>query len=157
MDSPVHPRRPARWFHLILPLCGMLYAGKEVRAQMHTTGYGQSSAKAAGRNAGAAAAYETDRDGSNPKPRPRQAQAPHPGQVQQTRHEPQPGLPRIVASDDPAAETTPPQRAIQGQGLDNLPPPIGTMVPWPMPPALIIRHTPQVHGEVNRLLDQLRR
>jgi hypothetical protein len=47
-------------------------------------------------------------------------------------------------------------RRAQATGLDG-PRPVGAIVPWPMPPALIIRHTPAVHGEVQSLLDQLRR
>ena len=34
--------------------------------------------------------------------------------------------------------------------------PVGQMVPYPMPPALIIRHTPEVHDEVTDLLRLLR-
>jgi hypothetical protein len=34
---------------------------------------------------------------------------------------------------------------------------IGAIVPWPMPAALIIRHTPDVHGEVGSFVDGLRR
>jgi hypothetical protein len=48
------------------------------------------------------------------------------------------------------------RRARRGQGPDDLRP-VGAIVPWPMPPALIIRQTPQVHDEVGSLLDQLRR
>ena len=47
-------------------------------------------------------------------------------------------------------------RRAQGQGPDDLRP-VGAIVPWPMPPALIIRQTPQVHDEVGSLLDVLRR
>ena len=47
------------------------------------------------------------------------------------------------------------QRA-QTQGIDEAQP-IGAIVPWPMPPALIIRQTPEVHREVESLLGQLRR
>jgi hypothetical protein len=47
-------------------------------------------------------------------------------------------------------------RRAQAQGLDD-PRPVGAIVPWPMPPALIIRQTPQVHGEVDSLLGGLRR
>jgi hypothetical protein len=36
-------------------------------------------------------------------------------------------------------------------------PPVGAIVPYPMPPTLIIRHTPAVHDEVQGLLDLLRR
>ena len=34
---------------------------------------------------------------------------------------------------------------------------VGAIVPWPMPPALIIRHTPEVHGQVDSFLYGLRR
>jgi hypothetical protein len=34
---------------------------------------------------------------------------------------------------------------------------VGAIVPWPMPPALIVRHTRDVHGEVGSLLYGLRR
>jgi hypothetical protein len=33
---------------------------------------------------------------------------------------------------------------------------VGAIVPWPMPPALIVRHTREVHGEVGSLLYGLR-
>ncbi|MHB1558354.1 MAG: hypothetical protein ACYC61_12915 [Isosphaeraceae bacterium] len=46
--------------------------------------------------------------------------------------------------------------AAGGRGTDD-PLPVGAIVPWPMPPALIIRQTPQVHDEVGSLLDGLRR
>ncbi|HEX8200787.1 MAG TPA: hypothetical protein VF590_09885 [Isosphaeraceae bacterium] len=35
--------------------------------------------------------------------------------------------------------------------------PVGTIVPWPSPPALIIRQTPEVHDEIRGLLRALRR
>ena len=35
--------------------------------------------------------------------------------------------------------------------------PVGKIVPYPMPPSLIIRHTREVHGEVESLLRLLRR
>ena len=47
-------------------------------------------------------------------------------------------------------------RRAQAQGPDD-PRPVGAIVPWPLPPALIIRQTPQVHGEVDSLLGGLRR
>ena len=34
--------------------------------------------------------------------------------------------------------------------------PVGMIVPYPMPPALVIKHTPQVHDEVADLLRLLR-
>jgi len=48
------------------------------------------------------------------------------------------------------------RRARRGQDPDGVRP-VGAIVPWPMPAALIIRQTPQVHEEVGSLLDQLRR
>ena len=39
----------------------------------------------------------------------------------------------------------------------RVPAPVGTIVPWPLPPALIIRQTPGVHDEVRGLLRALRR
>jgi hypothetical protein len=47
-------------------------------------------------------------------------------------------------------------RARRKTGSEAAAPP-GAIVPWPMPPALIIRHTPDVHGEVGSFLDILRR
>jgi hypothetical protein len=40
---------------------------------------------------------------------------------------------------------------------DRTPQPVGVIVPYPSPPALIIRHRPEVHHEVRSLLDLLRR
>lgn len=47
------------------------------------------------------------------------------------------------------------RRARRGQAAEARPP--GAIVPWPMPPALIIRQTPEVHDEIESLLGQLRR
>jgi hypothetical protein len=47
-------------------------------------------------------------------------------------------------------------RARRRSGSETSQPP-GAIVPWPMPPALIIRHTPEVHGEIGNFLDVLRR
>lgn len=37
------------------------------------------------------------------------------------------------------------------------PQPVGAIVPYPFPPALIIRQTPEVHDEIGAFLDMLRR
>ncbi len=47
-------------------------------------------------------------------------------------------------------------RARRRQGSEALEPP-GAIVPWLMPPALIIRQTRDVHGEIGSFLDVLRR
>ena len=41
-----------------------------------------------------------------------------------------------------------------GQGTSG---PVGGIVPWPMPPALVIRHTPRVHDEIESFLGLLRK
>ncbi len=48
------------------------------------------------------------------------------------------------------------RRASRGQGTDDSRP-VGAIVPWIMPPVLIIRHTPQVHDEIDSLLGFLRK
>jgi hypothetical protein len=48
------------------------------------------------------------------------------------------------------------RRSKQGQGIAGSGP-VGAIVPWPMPPALIIRHTPRVHDEIGSFLGLLRR
>jgi hypothetical protein len=47
------------------------------------------------------------------------------------------------------------RRARRGQQERGTPP--GAIVPWPMPPALIIRQTPEVHDEIGAFLSALRR
>jgi hypothetical protein len=37
-----------------------------------------------------------------------------------------------------------------------VPSPVGVIVPYPMPPSLLIRHTPEVHEEIEGLLRLLR-
>jgi hypothetical protein len=49
------------------------------------------------------------------------------------------------------------RRARRQQNAGDATGAVGAIVPWPMPPALIIRHTAQVHGEVDSLLYGLRR
>jgi hypothetical protein len=46
------------------------------------------------------------------------------------------------------------RRAGRGSGDSR---PVGGIVPWPMPPALVIRHTPQVHDEIDSFLRLLRK
>ena len=48
------------------------------------------------------------------------------------------------------------RRARRAQSAEATRPP-GAIVPWPMPPALIIRQSPEVHNEIESLLGQLRR
>jgi hypothetical protein len=48
------------------------------------------------------------------------------------------------------------RRANRGQGTSDSRP-IGGIVPWPMPPALVIRHTSEVHDEIDSFLRLLRK
>lgn len=41
--------------------------------------------------------------------------------------------------------------------LNARPQPLGVIVPYPMPPSLIIRQTPEAHGEIRDVLTGLRR
>jgi hypothetical protein len=43
----------------------------------------------------------------------------------------------------------------QAQGMP--PAAVGAVVPWPMPPELVIRQTPDVYSEITALLSALRR
>jgi hypothetical protein len=49
------------------------------------------------------------------------------------------------------------RRARRQQNAGDSAAAVGAIVPWPMPPALIIRHTPEVHGQVDSFLYGLRR
>ena len=49
------------------------------------------------------------------------------------------------------------RRARRQQNAGDATGAVGSIVPWPMPPALIIRHTRDVHGEVGSLLSGVRR
>jgi hypothetical protein len=46
------------------------------------------------------------------------------------------------------------RRQQPGQGIAGA---VGAIVPWPMPPALVIRQTPDVHDEIGAFLSALRR
>ncbi len=64
-------------------------------------------------------------------------------------------------ADEPSAE----YRAVlrrtielrKGRRQNRAAAPVGKIVPYPMPPSLIIRHTREVHGEIDNLLGLLRR
>jgi hypothetical protein len=48
------------------------------------------------------------------------------------------------------------RRANRGERIGEARP-VGGIVPWPLPPALVIRHTPEVHSEVESFLGLLRK
>ncbi|MGP0064683.1 MAG: hypothetical protein ACLQGP_13930 [Isosphaeraceae bacterium] len=154
MDSRCRRKRPAPWLFAGLLLCATSWPGEPARAQTVTTKKDPSSAPAKDRKAVEAAPARSDT-----KPRPTTkaekskpqaaAKAPEP------RREPSEAYKESLRKTLEKRRQRRAQRA-QAQGLDETRP-IGAIVPWPMPPALIIRQTPEVHGEMNSLLGQLRR
>ena len=153
MDGSARRRRSA-WQVLVgLLFCGTFCAEDAARAQTSAPGKGQSQARSQDRNGGVTVRSDTDRRGAG---------APG-GRVQD------PGRAQIQARNEPSAayreslrrtvEKRRQRRARRGQQQEQgtAPTPIGAIVPWPMPPALIIRQTPDVHGEASAFLGGLRR
>jgi len=153
MDGSAQRRRSAWQILVGLLLCGTFCAEDAARAQSSAPGKAQSQARPQDRNGGATMQSDTDRRGAG---------APG-GRVQG------PGRPQIQPGNEPSAayreslrrtvEKRRQRRARRGQQQEQgtAPGAIGAIVPWPMPPALIIRQTPDVHGEVGSFLGGLRR
>ena len=90
---------------------------------------------------------------------------PHHGKGKASR-QPQPGAQGAQARAQPSAEYNESlrrtvekrreRRALRRQGLNDSRSAVGAIVPWPMPPALIIRHTSEVHDEIGAFLFGLR-
>jgi len=112
-------------------------------AQAQTSGQGGSTSSQSG---AAAAPAGSDRRGANPAA----GAAPIAGRP---RNEPSHAYRESIRQ---TVEKRRQRRANRGQGMGD-PRPIGAIVPWIMPPALIIRHTPQVHDEIESLLGLLRK
>jgi hypothetical protein len=112
-----------------------------VGAQAQTTAQGGSTTAQSG---GAAAPAGPDRSGAKPAPA---AGAARP------RSEPSEAYRESIRR---TVEKRRERRANRGQGMGDSRP-LGGIVPWPMPPALIIRHTPQVHDEIESFLTLLRK
>jgi hypothetical protein len=151
MDSLTRRARPTRWILAGLLVCGAFPAREPARAQTAASGQGRAPA----RDAGAVDRAKPDAGGRGRDPGRGQDQTPAAAQTQQPRRQPS------AAYRDSLRKTLEKRRErrarrAQGQGFDGARP-IGAIVPWPLPPALIIRHTPEVHGEVDSLLGRLRR
>jgi hypothetical protein len=144
------PRRAqsARWLPAILLFYAALWQGEPARAQTTPQRQDPSPARAKSRDRSEPAKARKNAKAGNQK-----AQAP--ARAQEPRREPSEAY---KASIRKTLEKRRQRRArlARAQGLDEAPP-LGAIVPWPMPPALIIRQTPAVHDEVNSLLGQLRR
>jgi hypothetical protein len=121
-------------------LLGMFFA-VPIDARAQTSAQGGSTTSQKG---GAAAPAGADRRGAKPAPA---AGAARP------RNEPSEAYRESIRR---TVERRRERRANRGQGMGDSHP-TGGIVPWPMPPALIIRHTPQVHNEIESFLDLLRK
>jgi hypothetical protein len=138
-----------------LLLCGFFGAGNAALAQTSGAAQGRSRSPGQGRDGGTAGATDSAKGGAKGGAQARRGQAQDPPRAGVKRQrEPsaayQESLRRTV-------EKRRERRARRAQGQADARAAIGAIVPWPMPPALIIRHTPDVHAEVGSLLDGLRR
>jgi len=153
MDGSARRRRSA-WQILVGSLfCGTFCAEDAARAQTSAPGKGQSQARSQARKAGGTVQSDTDRRGAGALGG--QVQDPVRGQIQ-PRNEPSAAYRESLRR---TVEKRRQRRARRGQQPEqgSAPGAIGAIVPWPMPPALIIRQTPDVHGEVGSFLGGLRR
>lgn len=154
MDSLPRRPSPVTWF---LAACLLSWASRDaacVGAQIPASGEGALSAPANGR---------VRDDGTLPQSDPNTpgvaksstGKVRAPTKVREPRREPSGAYQASIRKTLEKRRERRARRA-QAQGFADKPP-TGAIVPWPMPPALIIRHTPEVHGEVDSLLGQLRR
>jgi hypothetical protein len=143
MDRPA--LRPSLLLSLLARslLLGMFIA-ITVDAEAQTSGQGGSTTSQLGAGAAPAGA---DRRGANP------ALAPAAAPAAQPRNAPSEAYRESIRR---TVEKRRERRANRGQEMGDSRP-IGGIVPWPMPPALIIRHTPQVHDEIDSFLSLLRK
>ncbi len=148
MNSLPRWMRSARWLPAILLFYAALWQGEPSRAQTIPLRKDPAPAPAKTRDRSEPAKLKKDAKAGVKK-----AQAP--AKVQEPRREPSEAFKQSIRQ---TLERRRQRRArlARAQGLDEARP-VGAIVPWPMPPALIIRQTPAVHDEVNSLLGQLRR
>jgi hypothetical protein len=142
MDRPVS--RPTISSNLVAGsfLLAMSFAATGVvRAQ--TSGQGGSTNS---RSQGAGPSGGVDRRGANPAPGTAQ-------KAEQPRNEPSQAYRESIRRTVEKRR----QRRVKRQQAMGDSSPIGGIGMWPMPPALIIRQTPQVHDEIETLLGVLRR
>ena len=154
MDSLPRRPSPVTWF---LAACLLSWASRGVTcvgAQIPGPGVGASSAPAEGRVRDDGTLPQSDPNTPGvAKSATEKVQAP--AKVHEPRREPSEVYRASIRKTLEKRRERRARRA-QAQGFADKPP-IGAIVPWPMPPALIIRHSPEVHGEVDSLLGQLRR
>jgi hypothetical protein len=140
MDCPVFRLRPVEWVLGGLLFCGVICLSGEARAQTEPPAQDGSKAGAKGQNDRPPAAGKSDRRGA--------------GRAAQGSSEPSAAYQESIRR---TVEKRRQRRARQQQNASDSAEAVGAIVPWPMPPALIIRHTREVQGEVGSLLFGLRR
>ncbi len=154
MDRRSHWKRLALRIFASLLVCGASLQADKARAQSETNKKDASStpAKDQGRADGGAPHADSK---TGPAPKAEKAKPQVAAKAEEPRREPSEAYKESLRK---TLERRRQRRArlSQAQGLD-VERPVGAIVPWPMPPALIIRQTPEVHGEVDSLLGQLRR
>ncbi len=140
---------PSGWVLGSLLLCGAFCATGEVCAQTRAPGKNTSPPGAQGQKRAAEQGGKTDRHDAN---------APG-GAGQAPDGAARAGEPSAAYRESlrQTVERRRQRRARRQQGAADASRAIGAIVPWPMPPALIIRHTREVHGEIESLSDGLRR
>ena len=147
MDGSARRRRSAWQILVGVLFCGIFCAEDAARAQTPAPGNGESQARSQDRS-GATMQSDTDRRGAGTTSR--RVQGRDRAQIQ-PRSEPSAAYRESLRR---TVEKRRQRRASRGQQQDQG---IGAIVPWPMSPALIIRQTPDVHGEVSAFLGGLRR
>ena len=149
MDGPVIRFRPAEWLLGGLLFWGAICTTSQVRAQRESPAQKGNADQARGQKSGAFEAGKTDRLGADAQrnaARRTAGGAARPGEPSAAYRE---SLRRTVERRR--------QRRARRQNAGDASQAAGAIVPWPLPPALIIRHTREVHGEVDSLLYGLRR
>ncbi len=145
MDSPMIPSRPISLLLRALLFLATCFATPELVAQTQSPGTDGKTAPAEARKGKAAEARKNNRDGAgaahgaDPAAGATQFSAEYQASLRQT------------------VERRRSRRARRQQNAVDSAGAVGAIVPWPMPPALIIRHTSEVHGDVGSLLYGLRK
>jgi hypothetical protein len=147
-------RQRSRWgLFFGLLATGACWPLDAARAQTTAPAKGQSRVQSENRKGRAKAKSDTDRRGANDPA----AKAPNRARPQnQKGTEPSPEYRESLRR---TVERRRQRRAglAQQQQSSTAPGAVGAIVPWPMPPALIIRQTPDVHDEIGAFLTLLRR
>jgi hypothetical protein len=140
MKRPANRLRPVRRVFTGLFVGAVICAAGEARGQTQSPAQGGSKASAKG---------QSDRPSGSGNSGRRSAD----------RKKPSTGEPSAAYQESlrQTVERRRQRKARRQQNAGDAAGAVGAIVPWPMPPALIIRHTREVHGEVDSLMYGLRR